>query len=373
MRHARSHEQAKDHGQHTLEVLPGIIVGIHGHDVFVDLGPRRQGVICKSSFATTPAVGSRHEFVLHGREESLWALSLAGSGSMTSWEEAEPGSIVSARVLRLHEDGLQLKIGRLHAWMPKGQAGVPKGHDPAELVGRTVRVEVLEVDPRHQRVIVSRKAALRREQAGAGLPSPGDRVHGRIVRLEEYGAFVQLGSGRQGLLHISNISHESIDHITDVLHLGDSIQAVVLHVRAGGRRISLGQKQLVENPFLRLVRTAFEGQIVEGIVTQILSHGALVRVEPGVLGLLPASQTPGQQPLRSLISQGQKLCLRILRLDPESERLTLSLQHTGGSAIRADEVALHQGLGDLAQELGATPAGTNLGRLLKNAMHRSAG
>jgi len=229
------------------------------------------------------------------------------------------------------------------------------------------------VDPRHQRVIVSRKAALRREKAGASLPAAGDRVQGRIVRLEEYGAFVQLGSGRQGLLHISNVSHEPIDDIQDVLRLGDSIQTVVLNVREGGRRIALGQKQLVENPFLRLARTAYEGQIVEGVVTQVLGHGALIRVEPGVLGLLPASQTPDQQPLRTLLRGGQRLCIRILRLDPDNQRLTLSLQHANGQAIGTDEVRMHQELGDLAQELGATPKGTNLGRLLKNALHRSAG
>ena len=372
MRHAQSHEQEKDHGQHTLEVLPGVVVGVNGHDVFVDLGPRRQGVIQADAFDGPATIGSRYDFVLHGREESLWVLSLAGSRSMSSWVDAEPGNLVSARVLRMHEDGLQLKIGRLHAWMPKGQAGVPKGHNPSELIGRTVRVEVLEVDPRHQRVIVSRKAALRRERTGFSLPSPGDRVQGRVVRLEEYGAFIQLGTGRQGLLHISNVSHEPVEDIEDVLRLGESIQAVVLHVREGGRRIALGLKQLRENPFTRLAKTAFEGQIIEGMVTRILPHGALVRVEPGVIGLLPKSQTASQKPLRTLLRRDQRLCVRILRLDTEQEQLTLSLQHVNGAAIAPDEASLRQDLSKLAKELGATHASTNLGRLLRNALHRDA-
>ena len=372
MRHASSQEQEKDHGQHTLEVLPGLVVGVNGDDVFVDLGPRRQGVIQASAFHEPVTMGSRHDFILHGREEDLWVLSLAGSESLSSWEEAEPGSLVSARVLRVHEDGLQLKIGRLHAWMPKGQAGIPMGQSHEELVGRTVRVEVLEVDPHHQRVIVSRKAALGRERSGGNLPSPGDRVQGRIVRLEEYGAFVQLGSGRQGLLHISNVSHEPLEDLEEHLRLGESIQCVVLHVREGGRRISLGVKQLGENPFVQLAQTAFEGQIVEGTVTQVLAHGALVRVEPGVVGILPESQSASNQPLRNILRRDQHLSLRILHLDPDQERLTLSLQHANGSPIAPDEASLRPDLEKLAEELGAQPASTSLGRLLKNALRRDA-
>ena len=356
-----------DHGSHTHEVVEGVVVGVDARDVFVELGPRRQGVIARSAFGEAPVRGDRHQFILHGREESLWVLSLAGTASLASWEEAEAGQLLSARVLRLHEEGFQLKVGPLHAWMPRSQSGLPKGHPPEELIGRTVQVEVLEVDPRHQRIIVSRKSALRSLKTG-GLPSPGERVRGRVVRVEDYGAFVQLGCGRQGLLHVSNMSHDQVEDPLDLVQPGESIEAVVLHVREGGRRTALGLKQLVESPFSRLARTAFEGQLVEGVVERFIAQGALVRVEPGVTGLLPEGQGPTSAALRTLLKPGERRSLRILQLDPERERLTLSLLHADGRVIAREEAQLPRSLEDLAEELGAEPRGTNLGRLLRRAL-----
>ena len=361
------HEPLPEHGAHTLEVVEGVVVGVDAREVFVELGPRRQGVIARDAFEETPVRGERHQFILHGREESLWVLSLAGTASLASWEEAEPGQLLAARVLRLYEDGFQLKVGRLHAWMPRSQSGVPKGHPKDELVGRTVQVEVLEVDPRHQRVIVSRKAALRSLKAG-GLPSPGERVRGRVVRVEDYGAFVQLGCGRQGLLHVSNMAHDLVEDPREVVSPGESIEAIVLHVREGGRRIALGLKQLVESPFSRLARTAFEGQLVEGVVERFIAQGALVRVEPGVTGLLPEGQGPTSSALRTVLKVGEQRSLRILQLDPDAERLTLSLLHADGRTIAREEAQLPRSLEDLAEELGAEPRGTNLGKLLRRAL-----
>lgn len=357
----------RDHGRHTLEVVVGTVVGVDRHDVFVEFGPRKQGVIRADVFEEAPRVGDRHQFILNGREESLWVLSLAGSDSLESWEEAEPGQLLSARVLRVHEEGLQLKAGRLHAWMPRSQSGVPKGHPPTELVGRTVQVEVLEVDPRHQRVIVSRKAAMKRVRDG-GLPSPGDRVTGRVVRIEDYGVFLQLGCGRQGMIHVSNLSHEDNVDPFELTHVGESLEAIVLNVREGGRRIALGLKQLVESPFARLARSSFEGQILAGVVTGFVGAGALVRVEAGVTGLLPEGQGITQEPLRKQVREGQSLSFRVLRLDVEGERLTLSLLHANGRPVDPEESGITRDLGDLAKELGASPTGTNLGQLLRKAL-----
>ena len=372
MRRDPRHELAKEHGSHTLEVVRGMVLSVHGDDVFVELGPNRQGVISVREFDEAPEEGDTFSFTLRGREESLWCLALAERRSMASWEEMEVGSLVSARVLRLHDENFQLKVGALHAWMPRSQCGIPRGHDVKPLIGKTLTVEVIEIDTRHQRVIVSRKTVLQREKEQRGTRIhmvPGDRVNGRITRIEPYGAFVQLTRGRLGMIHVSNMAHERIDAPTTLFRVGETVETRVLSVRADGKRISLGMKQLTENPWNALERSAYEGQLVEGTAIRIAAFGIFVRVEPGVVGLVHDSQLPGGKAGRAGVARGDKVTVRILSIDVEAERLSLSLLHRSGRALAHDEATMVEDLDALAGELCETEHGTNLGDLLRRAMH----
>src|SRR6516225_6877571 len=199
---------ASDHGSHTLRVWRGTIVGVFGDDVFVELGPRMQGVISRRQLAEPPRVGDSLDVTLRGREEELWALALSESQPIATWERLEPGSLVHARVIRLAPGGLELKIGPLHAFMPKSQTGLARDEAPAVLVGKTLTCEVIEVDPERQRVLLSRKLVIQRERASehqreVGALKEGDVVQGRVTRIERYGAFVAFGHGMEGLVHVS--------------------------------------------------------------------------------------------------------------------------------------------------------------------------
>ncbi len=108
----------KDHGPHTLKVWKGVVVGVYGADVFVELGIRMQGVISTQAFETTPKVGDEFEFTLRGREDGLWALQRRETQSLATWEDMQSGDLVHARAVRANRDGLELKIGPLHAFMP---------------------------------------------------------------------------------------------------------------------------------------------------------------------------------------------------------------------------------------------------------------
>ena len=350
-----------------------MVVGISGDDVIVELGPRMQGVISVRAFESPPAEGEAFEFTLRGREESLWALALAEDRSLATWEDMEPGSLVSARVLRVYQDGLQLKVGPLHAFMPRSHTGLQRGHKPQELVGRTVTVEVIEVAGDKQRIVVSRKDIAKREREARGRQIqllPGNVVHGRVTRIEEYGAFLKLPGGREGLLHVSNMGFERDQRTEDVVTLGETIEVKVLHVRAGGKRIALGLKQLQRNPWKDFAREHPLGEVVPGIVRRFAAFGAFVEVAPGVVGLVHNSQSPWDKRLRSVLHKGQELSVRVLDLDIEGERLSLSLCHENGRAIHLDEAAGRMDLAALANEVGAEPPGTSLGRLLDEALKR---
>jgi 4-hydroxy-3-methylbut-2-enyl diphosphate reductase len=370
----------KHHGPHTLRIWRGTIVGSFGHDVFVELGPRMQGVISRRHFRRPPLVGDSHEFTLHGQEEGLWALSLKEDEALETWEEMEEGSLVQARVVRLAPGGFELKAGPLHAFMPKSHSGLARDEKPEPLVGKNLTVEVIEVDAERQRVVVSRKLVLQRERDSlhqreiAGL-RVGQRVHGRVTRVEDYGVFVGFGHGLEGLVHASDLDHARVEDPLELVQPGQTIECVVLSVKNGGRRIALGRKQLLESPWASLERRCYVDQIVEGRVLHLVDYGAFVEIERGVEGLLHASECglSAGVPLRSLLAPGQRVAVRIAHLDPAAQRLSLSLQHKSGGRITSEEV---ENARHFAELLGKNPGEglmLPLGNLLARALRGSLG
>jgi small subunit ribosomal protein S1 len=362
------------HGPDTLRVWRGVVVGVNGDDVFVELGPRMQGVISRREFDGDPEPGDVHEYTLHDQEDGLWALSLRHTGHLTSWEAMERGSLVQARVIRPRPGGLELKIGPLHAFLPASQTGLPRGEEQ-QLVGRNVTCEVIEVDAERQRVVVSRRVVVQRERESARQRAvdalkPGAVVQGRVTRIEPYGAFVRFGRGLEGLIHVSNLSHERVLHPSEVLAVGQSVDARVLYIKQGGKRIALGLKQMSESPWASLERELHPGRIVEGVVSRIAEYGAFVALRPGVEGLVPRSQTGlgPERGLQSLLTPGQPVSVRVLDVDAERERMTLSLLHESGARIDPGEAA---GARDFEEHLqGSEPAarGFRLGASLRKAL-----
>jgi len=367
----------KDHGPHTLRVWRGTVVGVWGQDVFVDLAPRMQGVIARRAFDETPREGEAFDFTLRGQEDGLWVLARVDERPLASWDEMEAGSLVQARVTGRNDGGLELKIGPLHAFMPRSQTGLARRTDPRVLVGKTLPCEVLEVDSERQRVIVSRRTLLERERADDRQRAVhslkiGQVVRGRVTRIEEYGAFVAFGPGLEGLVHVTNLSLDPVAHPSEVVHKGEHVEAKVLSIRQEGRRIGLGLKQMLESPWKGLERSHYEGQIVEGVVTRTTDFGAFVVVTRGVEGLVHERESglPPERRLRDVVRRGQSLTVRILAFDIERERMSLSLVHPDGSRIRDEEAA---GIAALRErDLGAEHAapGTNLGRLLERVLGR---
>lgn len=374
-RAARSHRF--DHGFHTLRSQRGVIVGTHGDDVFVELGVRMQGVISRRRFASPPALGESHEFTLRGIEEGLWVLELGRGAALSTWENLETKSVVHARVVRPCEGGLEVKIGPLHAFLPKSHTGLAREESPAQLIGKTLACEVLEVDAHKERVIVSRKLVKQRERESLHARAvsalrAGDLVTGRVVRIEPYGAFVRFGRGMEGLIHVRNLSHERVEHPRERLAMGDLVEAKVLYVRERGRRIALGMKQLAKSPFSEFAACHREDEIVPGRVTRVVEFGAFVELVRGLEGLVHRSEAgvAREVPLGRAFAPGQRVSARIRHLDHERERVSLSLCFSDGVPIGADEAeARSSSAAHLAGDREAL-CGTSLGPRMEEALRR---
>ncbi len=369
--------ESRDHGPHTLKVCRGAVVGTYGDDVFVELGPRMQGVISRRQLPAEPRIGDEFDFTLRGQEQGLWVLALRESKVLDTWESMEAGSLVQAHVVRIAPGGLELKIGPLHAFMPKSQSGLPRDEEPHGLVGKNLAVEVLEVDRERQRVVVSRKVVVQRERESerqrlVGALKPGQVVQGRVTRLEPYGAFVSFGRGLEGLVHVSNLSHERVEHPSELLHEGQSVELKVLHVKGGGKRIALGLKQMSESPWEHLERIHYVDQVVEGRVARVMDFGAFVAIQAGVEGLLPRSQMglAPDQSVRSIVAAGQKVSVRIQALDCGSERLSFSLLHKSGARIAPEEAADAASFAEIVRADPGRGLLTNFKGILQRALRR---
>lgn len=373
----RSEPELPERGDHTLRIVDGEIVGIHGDDVIVELGPRAQGVISTRKFDEPPAVGEVYSFKLHGQEESLWVLSLEESKTLDTWENMEEGSLVQGRVIRAKPGGLEVKVGPLHAFMPTSQTGVPRGEKPDVLVGRNLTCEVIGIDPERQRVFLSRKLVQQRERESdrdreVGHLKAGQVVQGRVSRIEDYGVFLKFGRGLEGLIHVSNLSHERVSHPSELVKPGETLDARVLYVKHRGKRIALGLKQLDANPWSFVEREFYVDQVVPARVTRVEEYGAFCSIAKGIEGLLHVSEA-GLQPgrgAREHFHAGDELSVRIVELEPEEERLSLSLLHRNGARIREDE-ALHPEEWKSIESLREAPDAERLSSPLGDALRRA--
>lgn len=359
------------------QLMPGIVAGVSGDDVIIELGPRMQGVCGITEFDGEPKVGDSHRFMLRGREDDLWILSLRGAKELEAWEQLEVGSHTKARVTGQNQGGLTLKIGSHEAFMPMSQVSTDRDLDVSTLLGQTVVCEVLEIDRGRNRVLLSRRRIEERERmealsAAVGALEPGTKVKGKVTRIEPFGAFVNIGNGVEGLVHVSQISRQRVEKVDEVLKVGQDVDAMVLELKDGGKRIALGMKQLEPDPWDEVPHQLHVDGQVTGKVTRIADYGAFVEVLPGIEGLLHVSQVSSEriQNLGRVLSVGQELAVRVTSVDSGSRRISLSRLDPRGAVIGSEDAVETETIQKAMKDSSAGSIGTNLGDLFKKALDK---
>ncbi len=358
------------------DLRQGTIVGVEKGDVIVDLGPRMQGVIDSSEFDEPPTVGEQHDFTLHGQKDGLWILSRRRVRALAAWGELEPGATVSARVMAKNSGGLELLVGTLSAFMPASQASDRHIEDLGTLVGQTFDCVVMEVDPDRRRLVVSRRRALERDKSAkreevSGKLAVGARVKGTVMRLEPYGAFIDIG-GVEGLAHVSQLAHQRVRHPEEVLKVGQQVEAEILSIDEGARRIGLGLKQLESDPWGEVARRYSEGAVAKVRVVRLEVFGAFCELEPGIEGLLHVSQMGNggdrTRRVQDMVAVGQEFEVRVVAVDPVKKRLGLSRMDSRGAVLGSEDAVDQAEIQRVLSRPEEAPKGTNLGNLFKNAL-----
>lgn len=350
----------------------GTVVGITGDDVFVEIGPRMQGVISISEFEAPPKVGEQFDFTLHGREDELWKLSRREAKALAAWDEVEVGSIVKAKVTCVNTGGLELKVGPLSAFMPASHVSLSREENLSQFLTQTLTCEVLEVDREKKRILLSRRSVLASEREEGrkevvGKFQAGMTVGGKVTRVEPFGAFVDLGNGVEGLVHVSNISRKRVENATQALSPGQSVHVMILEIKEGGKRIGLGMKQLEPDPWADAARRYPVDTVIEGTVTRLMEFGAFVELEPGLEGLVHVSQLAKDRVRRpgDVVKPGQKLTVRVLAVEPSKSRLSLSRMDPRGALIGSEDSVDTNVIDSAMKANEGKPLGTNLGNLFR--------
>jgi small subunit ribosomal protein S1 len=237
-------------------------------------------------------------------------------------------------VTKANRGGVVVKFGRLRGFVPashltsirRGVRGERLQQAKAALVGKTLSLTVLEVDPRRQRLILSeRKAQRQLRQRLLDELTEGDVRTGTVRNLVDFGAFVDLG-GMDGLIHISELDWKRVKHPREVLSVGDAVEVYVLSVDRDRARIGLSRKRLLPDPWLAVAEGLSPGDVIEGQVTHIASFGAFVELGDGVEGLVHLSEMPQGEQTAATLPPGSSVQVRVLRIDPQRRRIALSLR-----------------------------------------------
>jgi small subunit ribosomal protein S1 len=353
----------------------GTVVGITGPDVFVELGPRMQGVISVSEFETTPAVGESFDFSLGRQEDGLWLLSRREAKELAAWDEIELGSLVKARVTGVNTGGLELKIGPVAAFMPASHVSLKREDDLSAFLNQNFLCQVIEVAQDRKRVVLSRRAVLEgeRDQARADAADTlraGSVVRGKVTRIEKFGAFVEISPGLEGLVHVSNLSRKRVEDVSEFLKTGQEVEALITEIKDGGQRIGLSLKALEPDPWNEARDRYHEGALIEGKVVRVTDFGAFVELEPGVDGLVHISQLSRDRVnrVREVVKEGDAFPVRVLSVDASAQRISLSRLDEHGALLGTEEAADAGAVREVFESSQTGKLGTNLGSLFKKAL-----
>jgi small subunit ribosomal protein S1 len=246
----------------------------------------------------------------------------------------EKEKAVEVEIVEKVRGGLVANLG-VRAFLPASQVDVRRVNDLSPYVGQRMKVRIIELNRRRNRVIISRRAILEEELAGQKSETlkqlePGFRTEGEVVEITDFGVFVNLG-GIDGLVHRSELTHGRFNHPRDVLKVGDKVKVEVLDMDLERERINLSMKKLMSNPWENVLANYHIGQKVSGKVTNLTPFGAFVEIEPGLEGLIHVSEMSWTKRVRhpkEIVTDGDDVEAMILKIDTQQQRISLGLRQT---------------------------------------------
>ncbi|MDP7005487.1 MAG: S1 RNA-binding domain-containing protein [Phycisphaerales bacterium] len=331
-------EQVKPQGS-GRSTKKGVIAAIHGRNVLVEFGPKEQGFCPKTHFEELPQVGDSIEFIVERQDkDGMLVLSRKGAVQKASWDALDQGQVVESRCTGTNKGGLEMEVAGHKAFMPSGQVAIHHIPDLEVMIGEKMACEVIELDKRSNRIVLSRKKVLMEEQAVArdellSSISVGDTFNATITSVQPYGAFADIG-GLEGLIHKSEMTWERNTDPHKFVKVGDVVRIQVLEIDTENEKpkIAFGMKQLIEDPFVSSIAAIEVGEMVSGTVTRLTDFGCFVDLGSGTEGLIHISELSDQRikSPKDIVKEEQVVTVKVLSVDPATRRIGLSLKQAIG-------------------------------------------
>lgn len=325
-------------------IITGTVVAVTDDKVIVSAGLKSESVISIEQFQndkgeTTVAVGDEVEVALDAIEDGFGETRLSRDKAIRArtWTELEKafdqGEIVQGIINGRVKGGFTVEIDNVRAFLPGSLVDVRPVRDPAYLEGKSLEFKVIKLDQRRNNVVVSRRAVVEQEYSAEREEllknlQEGNVLRGIVKNLTDYGAFVDLG-GIDGLLHITDMAWKRVKHPSEVVNVGDEIDVKILKFDRERQRVSLGIKQLGDDPWLDLGRRYPPQSRIFGTVTNIADYGCFVEIEEGVEGLVHVSEmdwTNKNVNPAKVVQVGQEIEVMVLEIDEERRRISLGIK-----------------------------------------------
>ncbi len=325
------------------EVVRGTIIQVSEEYVMVDIGYKSEGQIRIGEFTdedgnVTARVGNEVDVLLeyHEDEDGEIVLSKDKAAKIKVWDEIsriyKEDGIIEGRIVSKVKGGLSVDIG-VQAFLPGSQVDLRPVRNLDSLIGQQFQFKILKYNKKRRNVVLSRRVLLEEEREELktetlkGLEE-GKVLNGVVKNITEYGVFVDLG-GIDGLLHITDMSWGRVGHPSEMCSIGDSIEVMVLNFDSAKERVSLGVKQLTEDPWTTVDERYPEGGRVTGRVVSLTDYGAFVELEPGIEGLIHVSEMSWTAKIRHpsrVVAVGDTVEAVVLNLNKEKKRISLGMK-----------------------------------------------
>ncbi|MFW5771710.1 MAG: 30S ribosomal protein S1 [Phototrophicaceae bacterium] len=356
------------------QILEGIVLEASEDEVLVDVGQKRDAIVTRKDLsllddklkARIVPGAAIMTYVLQPRNnDGDLIVSINKALELEDWEHAraamETGDLIEAEIVDANKGGLMVRFGRLYGFVPQSHViSLPRFASDYELqqakheiIGDQLKLKFIEIDRRRNRLILSeREARAEAQQTRLAELEVGQVVKGKVVSIVNFGAFVDLG-GVDGLIHISKLDHQHVNHPGEVVAIGDEVEVVIDDIDTDKNRISLNRVALLPNPWDTVEQEYNVGDLVEGVVTNVVDFGVFVQLPNSLQGLVHVSKMSmfGSSNPRDLLREGDKVLVRIISIEPDRQRIGLSIDDV---AVEEQEEWLHgrreESLEESAQE-----------------------
>jgi small subunit ribosomal protein S1 len=347
---AASDEQLARKPVHRGMIVNGQVIMLTQDGIVVDVGAKIEGLLPYNQiFEHDSNAEEASQYIKSGDPITVYVvrsdvpnntivLSKRRADAERAWnllqEIHEKEKPVEVEIVEKVRGGLVANLG-VRAFLPASQVDVRRVNDLSPYVGLRMKVKIIELNRRRNRVIISRRAILEVELAGQKEETlkklePGFKTEGEVVEITDFGVFVNLG-GIDGLVHRSELTHGRFNHPRDVLKVGEKVKVEVLDMDLERERINLSMKKLMPNPWENVLANYSIGQRIGGKVTNLTPFGAFVEIEPGLEGLIHVSEMSWTKRVRhpkEIVTEGDDVEAMILKIDTQQERISLGLRQT---------------------------------------------